>query len=330
MMNYLLTHCIVPLLLLLLLCLLCSFVISSLRCLPPAIGTSADPAVAAHREALQAALEEAAAAASSDKKGHASGGSTARGKEDDYSDKKGGGAGGGKDTASKSHGGGGGGGGKDDGKHGGKDGGHGAGGGSKDDKKKKAAAAAAAAAALASAGDGPVPHSAIEEYGYGEIAMDVLHCYVSRLVAVVTNSTVGRGGDVRKGRGALTIDNAKEVYGDGNDSSGSGSGGVDGGGGGGDGEGEGGQSYAEEQATACGSGGMKGERPSAVAAVSDFVSHPFDAKLSSLVHLMIADNRLAAGTEMGAFLRGEWDGAGEWPAVPEEDKPPEKTTSKKK
>ena len=327
-MNYLLTHCIVPLLLRLLLRLLCSFVISSLRCLPPAIGTSADPAVAAHREALQAALEEAAAAASSDKKGHASGGSTARGKEDDYSDKKGGGAGGGKDTASKSHGGGGGGGGKDDGKHGGKDGGHGAGGGSKDDKKKKAAAAAAAAAALASAGDGPVPHSAIEEYGYGEIAMDVLHCYVSRLVAVVTNSTVGRGGDVRKGRGALTIDNAKEVYGDGNESSGSGSGGVGGGSGGG--EGEGGQSYAEEQATACGSGGMKGERPSAVAAVSDFVSHPFDAKLSSLVHLMIADNRLAAGTEMGAFLRGEWDGAGEWPAVPEEDKPPEKTTSKKK
>ena len=329
MMNYLLTQCIVSLLRLLLL-LLCSFVISSLRCLPPAIGTSADPAVAAHREALQAALEEAAAAASSDKKGHASGGSTARGKEDDYSDKKGGGAGGGKDTASKSHGGGGGGGGKDDGKHGGKDGGHGAGGGSKDDKKKKAAAAAAAAAALASAGDGPVPHSAIEEYGYGEIAMDVLHCYVSRLVAVVTNSTVGRGGDVRKGRGALTIDNAKEVYGDGNESSGSGSGsgGVDGGGGGG--EGGGGQSYAEEQATACGSGGMKGERPSAVAAVSDFVSHPFDAKLSSLVHLMIADNRLAAGTEMGAFLRGEWDGAGEWPAVPEEDKPPEKTTSKKK
>ena len=293
---------------------------------PPAIGTSADPAVAAHREALQSALEEAAAAASSDKKGHASGGSTARGKEDDYSDKKGGGAGGGKDTASKSHGGGGGGGGKDDGKHGGKDGGHGAGGGSKDDKKKKAAAAAAAAAALASAGDGPVPHSAIEEYGYGEIAMDVLHCYVSRLVAVVTNSTVGRGGDVRKGRGALTIDNAKEVYGDGNESSGSGSGGSGGGGG----EGEGGQSYAEEQATACGCGGMKGERPSAVAAVSDFVSHPFDAKLSSLVHLMIADNRLAAGTEMGAFLRGEWDGAGEWPAVPEEDKPPEKTTSKKK
>ena len=329
MMNYLLTHCIVSLLRLSLR-LLCSFVISSLRCLPPAIGTSADPAVAAHREALQAALEEAAAAASSDKKGHASGGSTARGKEDDYSDKKGGGAGGGKDTASKSHGGGGGGGGKDDGKHGGKDGGHGAGGGSKDDKKKKAAAAAAAAAALASAGDGPVPHSAIEEYGYGEIAMDVLHCYVSRLVAVVTNSTVGRGGDVRKGRGALTIDNAKEVYGDGNESSGSGSGsgGVDGGGDGG--EGEGGQSYAEEQATACGSGGMKGERPSAVAAVSDFVSHPFDAKLSSLVHLMIADNRLAAGTEMGAFLRGEWDGAGEWPAVPEEDKPPEKTTSKKK
>ena len=324
MMNYLLTHCIVSLLPLRL-CLLCSFVISSLRCLPPAIGTSADPAVAAHREALQAALEEAAAAASSDKKGHASGGSTARGKEDDYSDKKGGGAGGGKDTASKSHGGGGGGGGKDDGKHGGKDGGHGAGGGSKDDKKKKAAAAAAAAAALASAGDGPVPHSAIEEYGYGEIAMDVLHCYVSRLVAVVTNSTVGRGGDVRKGRGALTIDNAKEVYGDGNESSGSGSGSRGGGG-----EGGGGQSYAEEQATACGSGGMKGERPSAVAAVSDFVSHPFDAKLSSLVHLMIADNRLAAGTEMGAFLRGEWDGAGEWPAVPEEDKPPEKTTSKKK